>query len=267
MGCILLLAFLSHGAWGEILSDPVSYTKEAGDGFEVLTFSNSSRVPVTVKFAWQLNNVKVRGPQQFLVLPAQGRVTGPRLERANPSSAWSYRWTYSYNFGSYAVERPTTAFQIPWARGQAFAVGQAFGGSKSHEGDLRYAVDFPMPEGIPVHAARAGLVTHLEQRYSEGAWRKDLFDKSNYVIVAHTDGTLSRYLHLRNRGAVVHLGQWVDEGQLLGYSGNVGYSNGPHLHFEVCRPRRSDLKTASIPFRMFRNREAVVPVEGMLFSH
>ncbi len=264
---LFLLLLLTQGTWGEILSDPVSYTKETGAGFEVITFSNSSQVPVTLKLDWQLNNVSVRGPKEMLVLPAKGRVRGPRVERANPSSAWSYRWTYTYNFGSYAVEKPSTAFEIPWPRGQAFTVGQAFGGAKSHDGDLRYAVDFPMPEGVAIHAARAGLVTHLEQRYSEGGWRKDLFEKSNYVILAHTDGTLSRYLHLRHRGAAVHLGQWIDEGQLLGYSGNVGYSNGPHLHFEVCRPRRSDLKTASIPFRMLQNGQSVIPVEGMLFSH
>ena len=68
--------------------------------------------------------------------------------------------------------------------------------------------------------------------------------RANYVWVRHSDGTLGCYLHLRPAGVVVSIGQSVERGQLLGYSGCTGQCNGPHLHFHVSTPlqARDDAK-------------------------
>lgn len=59
-------------------------------------------------------------------------------------------------------------------------------------------------------------------------------DNANYVIILHSDGTIARYLHLK-QGSVTNLpiGTTIAAGQALGKVGSSGISTGPHLHFEV----------------------------------
>jgi murein DD-endopeptidase MepM/ murein hydrolase activator NlpD len=53
----------------------------------------------------------------------------------------------------------------------------------------------------------------------------------NYVIIKHKHGFYTRYAHLLS--ARVQKGQWVQQGETIGYMGNTGLSTGPHLHYEV----------------------------------
>ena len=55
----------------------------------------------------------------------------------------------------------------------------------------------------------------------------------NYVKIKHDDGYFTLYAHLKYGTVAVSNGQRVKKGQILGYMGNTGYSNGAHLHFEV----------------------------------
>jgi poly-gamma-glutamate capsule biosynthesis protein CapA/YwtB (metallophosphatase superfamily) len=59
----------------------------------------------------------------------------------------------------------------------------------------------------------------------------DLIDYGNTIVVDHGVGIFSLYLHLDK--FKVELGQEVKKGQVIGLSGNTGYSIGPHLHFSV----------------------------------
>ena len=55
----------------------------------------------------------------------------------------------------------------------------------------------------------------------------------NHVFVEHDDGTVGFYAHLQQRGILVEVGQQVESGQLIGYSGQSGAGWLPHLHFGV----------------------------------
>lgn len=55
----------------------------------------------------------------------------------------------------------------------------------------------------------------------------------NYVKIKHDDGYYTLYAHLKYGTVAVSKGQRVTRGQVLGYMGNTGYSNGAHLHWEV----------------------------------
>ena len=54
-----------------------------------------------------------------------------------------------------------------------------------------------------------------------------------YVIVDHGDGYESYYAHLSSWPERIQSGAWVEQGEVIGYSGNTGRSTGPHLHFEI----------------------------------
>jgi murein DD-endopeptidase MepM/ murein hydrolase activator NlpD len=72
--------------------------------------------------------------------------------------------------------------------------------------------------------------------------------RANYIRIVHDDGTMGLYAHLKPEGVLVRVGQRVKTGQRIGFSGNTGYTSGPHLHFALQVNRGMQL--VSIPFRM-----------------
>ena len=98
-----------------------------------------------------------------------------------------------------------------------------------------YAIDFEMPIGTPLIAARAGKVVAVQDRFKDGNDR-DL--QENFVMIQHADNTVARYIHLKLGGVLVAVGDKVKQGQKIGLSGNTGQTGGPHLHFDVqtCGP-------------------------------
>lgn len=93
----------------------------------------------------------------------------------------------------------------------------------THQYALHDGVDYPIGEGTPVYAMRAGKVTFDGVNGGYG----------NYVGVAHDDGFETGYAHLLK--IVAQTGQSVQAGTLVGYSGSTGWSTGPHLHLRMLR--------------------------------
>lgn len=89
---------------------------------------------------------------------------------------------------------------------------------RMHEG-----VDLAGREGTPILATRSGYVT-------VAAWGSAA---GNYVALSHGDGYGSIYMHMTHY--VVSVGQYVQQGQVLGYMGTTGGSTGVHLHFGISK--------------------------------
>ena len=146
-----------------------------------------------------------------------------------------YNFHYHYMLGSASATPVDTVYRLPFKRGTRSKVSQGYFGKFSHQ--TVHALDFLVPEGTTVVAARDGVVVSTEDRYSQGGTTDDFKAKANYVVLAHADGTLARYLHLQHGGALVRVGQRVRMGQAIALSGNTGFSSAPHLHFELDVPR------------------------------
>jgi murein DD-endopeptidase MepM/ murein hydrolase activator NlpD len=129
-------------------------------------------------------------------------------------------------------------------------LGQGFHGSFSHDDEEnRYAIDLVAPIGTPVLAARAGIVMQTQADFERGgADREHYSARVNFIRILHDDGTMALYAHLMEGGVMVRQGQRVGLGQLIGYSGNSGFTTGPHLHFALQVNR--GMRLVSIPFRM-----------------
>ncbi|MGB0716793.1 MAG: peptidoglycan DD-metalloendopeptidase family protein [Phycisphaerae bacterium] len=126
-------------------------------------------------------------------------------------------------------------FFVPYAAGETRRVSQGVNGDFSHEG--RFAWDFPMPIGTPILAARAGQVIEVVDTFQNTeVTSRDLIGSANHVVIDHGDGLQSIYAHLDFDGAIVEPGQLVARGQTIGFSGNTGFSTGPHLHYEILNP-------------------------------
>ena len=185
---------------------------------------------------------------------------------------FSYRVTHHFGDAE-AKHSPNERYRLPFEDGKAFPVGQAYGGvlTTHNDKESQYAFDFTMPEGTVVVAARAGIVVDVTIGHSAGAQDISLLEKANSVIVLHDDGTIAEYAHLAQRHALVSRGQRVAAGDQLAYSGNTGYSSGPHLHFAVSRPEVSQagvMRQIALPIIFFTHNPPtpLVPKQGELVS-
>lgn len=86
---------------------------------------------------------------------------------------------------------------------------------------LHNGLDLACYQGTPIYASKSGTVTTATYNYAYGY----------YVIINHYDGFSTLYAHMTNY--VVSEGDYVEQGQVIGYVGSTGYSTGPHLHFTI----------------------------------
>jgi murein DD-endopeptidase MepM/ murein hydrolase activator NlpD len=88
-------------------------------------------------------------------------------------------------------------------------------------------VDFAAPIGTPIKAALSGIV--------EGTGDTDLVcpgaSYGKWILIKHNNGLSTLYAHLSL--IKVSKGDKLQTSEVIGYSGNTGYSTGPHLHFTV----------------------------------
>ena len=120
-------------------------------------------------------------------------------------------------------------YDLPFQNGAEHKVVQGYGGRFSHEN--KAALDFQMPEGTPVYAARGGTIYSYKDDSNEGGPFTNE-KKANFIIIRHDDGSFGCYWHLEKNGVAVKKGT-VAKGQLIGYSGSTGLVLRPHLHFAV----------------------------------
>lgn len=161
--------------------------------------------------------------------------------------------------GSPRAHADAVLYALPFAD-RPVRIDQGFGGAFSHRDPANaYALDFALPEGTPVLAAREGVVMEVRDDFRESGTDPRLGQAANLVRVLHADGSMAIYAHLAAGGVQVRVGQAVRRGERLGLSGNTGLSSGPHLHFAV--QLNHGLHLESVPFRM------AGPLGELRFAH
>jgi len=235
----------------------VCVEQRSGPGYTDLRGVNRNAFPVMLKLGLQPGNMRADSDVDVFLLPPGETVPLLRLSAENPAEPPSFRTRVSWARGdASAVHDDSYVYALPYHPGLGFKVTQSYNGRFSHHDDARYAIDFDMPEGTPVFAAREGRVVAVEDRFDEGGPHRKFEALANYVVIQHPDGTFGEYLHLQAKGVKVKVGDLVQRGQQIGLSGNTGFSSGPHLHFMVAGATEDGLRR-SYPAR-FRTSEGIV---------
>jgi murein DD-endopeptidase MepM/ murein hydrolase activator NlpD len=195
---------------------------------------NGGPVPATVRLDIRLlQNLQI--PRRLpieRVVPAQSTATLVFLEVVERGVPTAIESSVSIDLGASDTRPDDYLYGMPFGGAEARPLLQGFNGSDTHMLGMRYALDFGMPEGTPVLAARGGVVIHVQDGFTAGGVDPDLLDRANLVVVGHSDGTMASYGHL-SPGISVAVDDSVEEGDLLGYSGATGFAGRPHLHFHV----------------------------------
>ncbi|MBL7746932.1 MAG: peptidoglycan DD-metalloendopeptidase family protein [Chitinophagaceae bacterium] len=124
-------------------------------------------------------------------------------------------------------------YALPFDEGKSFRVIQGYFSRFTHK--ERAALDFNMKRGTRITAAREGVVVRVKEDGTLGGLNKKYRSHGNNIIIQHPDGSRAGYWHIQYNGAVVNVGDSVQKGQLIAYSGKTGYAFVPHLHFLVWR--------------------------------
>ncbi|WP_271436492.1 M23 family metallopeptidase [Thermospira aquatica] len=234
---VLFLAWLPLGVFAQVKL----ITNRVGNEW-IFTVTNAFACPVQVQLMFSNQNGEKEAVH--LVVPAYSeQVVLSLTNTKNPL------FRFSYELGDPFVEPKDVEYWLPLAPGQLVRVTQGYNTRFSHKGKNAYSIDFALAIGTPVYAARDGVVVMTKSNGVRGGNRKAYRRHANYVIIYHNDGTFAHYVHLKYKGVVVKPGDYVRAGQLIGYSGNTGWTRGPHLHFMVTRSGYMD--RLSIPTRFY----------------
>lgn len=253
--------------------EPVRIRQEEKLGSVGYFAYNDLAAPVSLKFELTEASGVITEPRlpAIITLPPKREIPA-FVVKASPSlapgSGGSFSLRYTWTPGDPAAKPDLAAvYQLPFRRGLAFAVHQAFGGRFSHSSPENYhAVDLALPLGTDVLAARAGVVMQVQDDfYRNGLDLNKYGERANVVVIAHSDGTLGVYAHLDLESVAVGVGRRVEAGTLIGKSGNTGFSTGPHLHFVVQYNDRGALK--SVPFAFTIDGSAAQPTAGMVLEN
>lgn len=131
---------------------------------------------------------------------------------------------------------------LPFCKGRSYRIIQGYNGEFSHNTNYsRYAIDFGLKSNDTICAADDGFVVGVIKDYNIGGNDKRLEEFANYITLYHPlSGLYTQYVHLKNNGSLVKVGDTVKQGQAVGLLGMTGFTSVEHLHFNVlipCPPR------------------------------
>ena len=240
--CILIF-FISWKLYAD--DEFIIYTAERNNQLDLIARTTvDSEYSVILNYS-TITNLAPSTDQTLFNVKGIGDTYLLSLNMTNRAEGYDFKWSYTWNFGfSGENHNDDYVYRLPYSSGSSFSVGQGYFGSFSHEG--KYAIDWTMPIGTPIYAAREGRVIHLKEDSNVVGTTEEYTYLANFVLIGHDDGSQANYAHLQQNGVLVEVGDWVSLGQQIGLSGNTGFSTGPHLHF-VINQQKPPTNSISIP--------------------
>lgn len=243
------VAFMTSHAWGQGNENPVHiFQKATGDGgFEYFAQNKDfSPYQIQIDFTELLNLQPTETiPYYRVIYPGEPQ----KLFRLKPKggSATSFKSQYQMAMGDpEAKVNLEFIYWLPFEHNKAYIMIQGANGDYTHQG--KNAFDFVMEEGTKVCASRDGKVVAVKEDSRIGGPDISFMRHGNRITVLHEDGSFADYVHLKYQGSLVAPGEMVKAGQVIGYSGNTGWSTKPHLHFQVYKAVKFGIQTLPAKF-------------------
>ncbi|MES2733833.1 MAG: M23 family metallopeptidase [Bacteroidota bacterium] len=192
----------------------------------------------------------------YTVIQAQSNEQYLFSIRPKDEAAFSFKFAYNYWLGDpeqVVSGGDQTDYVLPYRAGTSLKVTQGYNGPYSHKDT--YALDFELLESTAICAAKDGLVVQTKEDSKRGGPDKTFAKDCNYITVYQLDGTIAEYVHLKQNGSIVSVGDTIHAGQVIGYGGNTGWSTSPHLHFCVKQPIKMGYETIPVKFLSAKSKK------------
>jgi murein DD-endopeptidase MepM/ murein hydrolase activator NlpD len=201
----------------------------------VVYAANSEFCPVSISLDLEISNLLFSEGKKkvFVIPPTNEKFKIGELSVIKTTAEHKFIYNYIYALGDVTLSNYDKSFEydLPFQKGKSYNVYQGYNGNFSHQNEN--SIDFTMPEGTEILAARDGIIIEVVVNNTKSCPTKDCAKYNNYITIMHPDGTFANYSHIKYNGSQYKRGDKVKKGDLIAYSRNVGYSSGPHLHF-VC---------------------------------
>lgn len=228
------------------------FEQQTADGLRLIAENSYfCSVQITYQLGSMENVAADTAEQGLTVVPARSQAELLTVNRGDRTMPMRLEYQFQFLPGDpEARHEPESLYRLPYASAENFNVSQAYPDELTHaDPSSQHAIDFEMPIGTGVYAARSGIVIEVASDFFQSG--TDLTvdgPRANVVRVHHDDGTMSLYAHLNWNSIRVVPGQRVERGEYLADSGNTGFSTGPHLHFAVQRNSGSSIVSVPIQF-------------------
>jgi murein DD-endopeptidase MepM/ murein hydrolase activator NlpD len=232
--------------------------------------TNDFAIPVALAIERKTTLLTASTPPLRAVVLAPKQATRVAAWRIDDARNWNEHSDIELRLGDPHAKSTPYIYALPFSLGESHRLMQGFNSAFSHNGGDAYALDFEMPEGTPIRAARDGVVVAYNDQATTNGLTPEFKDMAmaNWIVVLHGDNTLGEYWHLQPHGVSVKIGQRVARGDVIGLSGWTGFSTSPHLHFEV-QTAADGLNAKSFPFALAGKPDEAAgedPVEDRVYT-
>lgn len=241
---ISLILVINHYLSGQLSLKDQKITKDIVEVY----VDNNDNFPYTILVNYQLTNCKLKNSSNRKIL-VPANVKGYAINEIKFNSEGkegAYSFNYKYWPGNQLDAEHEGDYLYGYPCDEKAKIIQGYHGSYSHK--EAKALDFQLPVGSKIFAARDGIVMQLKEDSNVNCKSPACIKAANYIIILHADGSIANYAHLKQNGVLPKVGDKVIKGEHIAYSGNTGWSGTPHLHFEVYTEKEGVKKTQDTQF-------------------
>ena len=226
--------------------NPVRISSETVNDSLKLKITNRIKSPVqiTISADDSVLSRKIKPVQTVILQAEQDSLLSPALTAEELE-----KLEFGAGLGDPQKKVKSTDVGLPIPKNKAVRIIQGHGGTYSHDHvHSRYAIDFSLKVGDTIFAALDGYAVLVTEGYTRGGKDIRWLDFGNKIMIYNPEtGLFFQYSHLAHQGAFVEVGDWVEQGQPIGLSGMTGYTDIPHLHFNVLVPEVGKTELVSVP--------------------
>ena len=243
------------------------YFEQIENGYNIYA-DNEEFCPVSIKIEFTVTNLNIDGGNNNIyVVSAKDKkqlLTSLKVSKKGKAHKFSYKYWTSLGEHNNNEYDENYIYDLPFKSSNKFKIFQGYNGTFSHQNEN--ALDFTMPVGTEILAAREGVVIKIIEKNNRSCSKAECKAYNNFIIIYHPDGTFAEYTHIKQNGSKVKIGDKVSKGQLIGYSGNVGWSTGPHLHLVIFKQKLENRETLKTKFKTGDGTEIEYLVENEEYS-
>ncbi|WP_313808050.1 M23 family metallopeptidase [Flavobacterium sp.] len=246
----LLLAFVLLTSLCQAEHNVKIYYEQIENGYNIYA-DNDEYCPVSIKINFVVTNLNVDGGNNnvYVVKANNKKQLLTSLKAFKIGKAYKFSYNYLLNYGEHNNDMydKDYIYDLPFNTSNTFKVTQGYNGTFSHQNEN--SLDFKMPTGTEIMAIREGVVIKVIAKNNISCEKKECSKYNNLILIYHPDGTFAEYGHIKLNGSKVKVGDKVSKGQLIGYSGNVGWSTKPHLHLVIFNQKIENRETLKTKFK------------------